>query len=195
MSEARIAEGWCQSIKKGYARLTLLYLLSLRPLHGYELMKEVRTRTLGVWRLTPGAVYPLLRELEVEGYVEGGWVREEGRRRKVYRATDRGREVLKVAIERQGQVSEALMKLYREFAHEVLGVGIGVEAAEVRLIPHFLHLPKIVSSEGERIAFLKERKGRLEEAVRRLKGELRRVNRELKAIVKAGGGLGGDASS
>jgi DNA-binding PadR family transcriptional regulator len=61
---------------RGDIRTAILLLLAEQPRHGYELIREIADRTDGVWRPSPGAVYPALQLLEDEGLVaiaaEGG---------------------------------------------------------------------------------------------------------------------------
>jgi DNA-binding PadR family transcriptional regulator len=73
--------------RRGDVRAALLVLLAEEPRNGYGLMQEIESRSEGVWRPSPGSVYPALQQLEDEGLVEqtddGG--------RKAYRLTDEGR--------------------------------------------------------------------------------------------------------
>ncbi len=39
-------------------------------MHGYEMIQELETRTSGVWKPSPGSVYPTLAMLEDEGLVQ-----------------------------------------------------------------------------------------------------------------------------
>ena len=55
--------------KRGDVRAAALALLSERPMHGYEMIQELEERTDGVWRPSPGAVYPALQLLEDQGLV------------------------------------------------------------------------------------------------------------------------------
>jgi DNA-binding PadR family transcriptional regulator len=68
-------------------RAALLVLLDEEPRNGYGLMQEIERRSEGVWRPSPGSVYPALSQLEDEGLVRA---REEGGRR-LYELTDEGR--------------------------------------------------------------------------------------------------------
>jgi len=72
--------------------LLILYLL-LRDgdLHGYELMKRIKSETRGSISPSPGSIYPALRELASRGLVE---VRSDELGRKIYSLTERGREVI-----------------------------------------------------------------------------------------------------
>jgi DNA-binding PadR family transcriptional regulator len=80
---------------RGDVRAAILALLAERPMHGYEMIQELETRTGGVWRPSPGSVYPTLQLLEDEDLITGE--ESEGRRR--FALTDAGR----AEAERQGQ--------------------------------------------------------------------------------------------
>lgn len=64
----------------GDLRYVLLALIAQKPSHGYELMRELESRTGGAYRPSPGVVYPTLAMLEDEGLIRpaGG---ESGRKR------------------------------------------------------------------------------------------------------------------
>jgi DNA-binding PadR family transcriptional regulator len=68
-------------------RAAVLQLLAERPMHGYEMITELETRTNGVWRPSPGSVYPTLQLLEDEGLI----VSEETGGRRRFTLTDAGR--------------------------------------------------------------------------------------------------------
>jgi DNA-binding PadR family transcriptional regulator len=65
----------------------VLTLLLDRPMHGYEMIQELEERTSGMWRPSPGSIYPTLQLLEDEGLIVSEQV--EGKRR--YSLTDEGR--------------------------------------------------------------------------------------------------------
>jgi DNA-binding PadR family transcriptional regulator len=72
---------------RGNVRAAILALLAERPMHGYEMIQELENRTGGVWRPSPGSVYPTLQLLEDEDLIAGEEV--EGRKR--FALTDAGR--------------------------------------------------------------------------------------------------------
>ncbi|GAA2156536.1 PadR family transcriptional regulator [Actinomadura napierensis] len=74
--------------RRGNVRAALLALLNERAMHGYEMIQELDERTGGVWRPSPGSVYPTLQMLEDEGLVTS---QEEGGKR-LFSLTDTGRE-------------------------------------------------------------------------------------------------------
>src|SRR3954449_8942429 len=55
--------------RRGGVRAAILALLVERPMHGYEMIQELDQRTGGVWRPSPGSVYPTLQLLEDEGLI------------------------------------------------------------------------------------------------------------------------------
>jgi PadR family transcriptional regulator PadR len=88
---------------KDSAELVVLSLLGEEALYGYAISKEVGARSDGKLRLTPGVLYPLLKELEAQGLITSSWEEvkadnaepdEAGRRRKWYRLSAKGRRRL-----------------------------------------------------------------------------------------------------
>jgi DNA-binding PadR family transcriptional regulator len=74
--------------KRGDVRAAALALLAEQPMNGYQIIQEIGERSGGVWRPSPGSVYPALQQLEDEGLIraESG---DGGRRG--YVLTDEGR--------------------------------------------------------------------------------------------------------
>ena len=79
----------------GRLRLYLLKLLDDGPRHGYELIRLLEERFLGLYTPSAGTVYPRLQRMEAEGLVThqavGG--------RKVYQITDLGRRELRLRVD------------------------------------------------------------------------------------------------
>ena len=73
--------------RRGDVRAAVLALLTERPMHGYEIIQELAERTSGVWKPSPGSVYPTLQLLEDEGYV----VAEEDGGKRRFSLTESGR--------------------------------------------------------------------------------------------------------
>jgi len=103
--------------KKGSAELLILSLLEVRPRHGYDVSKLIEQRSRGTLRYHAASLYPLLYRLEKRGWVQGRWVEKSGqRRRRYYRLTPQGREVL--ASQRRGwQVFVEAVKRITEVEH------------------------------------------------------------------------------
>jgi PadR family transcriptional regulator PadR len=78
----------------GLLSLYMLHLLQERPRFGNDIMHEIESRTHGRWGANPGAIYPMLSDIEEAGLVEGAWEDPEKRTRRIYRITPRGKEEL-----------------------------------------------------------------------------------------------------
>jgi DNA-binding PadR family transcriptional regulator len=52
----------------GELRLVVLVLISERPRHGYEIIKEIEDRVAGTYTPSPGVIYPTLTMLEELGH-------------------------------------------------------------------------------------------------------------------------------
>jgi DNA-binding PadR family transcriptional regulator len=57
--------------RRGDVRAAVLALLAERPMHGYEMIKELEERTGGAWTPSAGSIYPTLQMLEDEGLIRG----------------------------------------------------------------------------------------------------------------------------
>ncbi|MGA7835720.1 MAG: PadR family transcriptional regulator [Acidimicrobiales bacterium] len=77
--------------RRGDVRYAVLALLEERPMHGYEMMQELSERTQGLWRPSPGSLYPALQLLEDQGLVRS----ESADGRRQFTLTDEGRAELK----------------------------------------------------------------------------------------------------
>lgn len=79
---------------KGHLPLLLLAVLESRELHGYAVLDELRKRSGGELDLPEGTVYPALHRLESSGLLKSRWETTEGRRRRIYSTTAKGRRAL-----------------------------------------------------------------------------------------------------
>jgi DNA-binding PadR family transcriptional regulator len=128
--------------RRGDIRTAALLLLAEEPRNGYQIMQEVQERSDGVWRPSPGSVYPALQQLEDEGLIRS----HESDGRKLFALTDegqahvaeRGDETPAPWEQMSGEVSDdahALGKLMREVAFafaQVMRTGSSAQIAKAR---------------------------------------------------------------
>jgi DNA-binding PadR family transcriptional regulator len=81
--------------RRGDVRNALLALLVERPMHGYEMIQELDERTGGIWKPSPGSVYPTLQMLEDEGLITS----DQSGGRRLYTLTDEGGTAAATAAE------------------------------------------------------------------------------------------------
>jgi len=99
----------------GTVEMLMLEVITQGPSYGYEIVQTVLNRSGGRFELKEGSLYPALHRLERQKLLESYWSEFDGRRRKYYRVTDSGRELL-----------EARRKDWQAFAAGVNGV-LGLE--------------------------------------------------------------------
>lgn len=105
--------------RHGRLRLYLLRLLDEEPRHGYEVIRLLRDRFMGIYAPSPGTIYPRLARLEEEGLV----THDESDGRKVYRITEAGREELRKRSteldELEAELSASVNDIVREVREDV----------------------------------------------------------------------------
>jgi len=165
--EEKTTENWMKEAQKGYIRMGVLILLNKKPFHGYEIMKEINSRTKGFWQPTAGGVYPILRDLEKSGYIKGEWQLNKNRKIKVYKITEPGELILRRAIVKETEIFNNIGSLFREFARDVLNM------ETVTVMPN---MPSPLA------AFLKETSG--EENLKQLEHERKHAYETFKMMQK-----------
>jgi DNA-binding PadR family transcriptional regulator len=76
----------------GLLPLLVLHFAAKEPCYGNQLIERIADLTAGALTVNPNTMYPLLRQLEGRGLVQGEWEHPERRSRRFYRITDAGRE-------------------------------------------------------------------------------------------------------
>jgi DNA-binding PadR family transcriptional regulator len=101
-------------------RPAILALLLERPMHGYEMIQELDARTNGIWRPSPGSVYPTLQMLEDEGLIEA--TAEGGR--KSYQLTADGRPEAETAAQNPpwAEIGDDAMSQVQDFRDAAVGI-------------------------------------------------------------------------
>ncbi len=89
--------------RHGRLRLYLLKLLDEAPRHGYEVIRLLQDRFMGVYSPSPGTIYPRLARLEDDGLV----THDDIHGRKVYRITEKGRLLFTELLAESGPVDDA----------------------------------------------------------------------------------------
>jgi DNA-binding PadR family transcriptional regulator len=56
--------------RRGDVRAAALALMAEQPTNGYQIIQEIGERSSGLWRPSPGSVYPVLQQLQDEGLIQ-----------------------------------------------------------------------------------------------------------------------------
>jgi DNA-binding PadR family transcriptional regulator len=96
-------------------------------MHGYQIIQELSERSGGVWRPSPGSVYPTLQLLEDEGVIRG----EEAEGRRVFHLTDAGR----AEVRKRGEEAPPPWEAFGDAGPliDLREVGFGVAAAVMQV--------------------------------------------------------------
>jgi DNA-binding PadR family transcriptional regulator len=92
----------------GFVRLHILHHAVIEPIFGVAMIEELGRHG---YKLSPGTLYPILHDLARSGYLTTEDEVVEGKRRKNYRATKKGRQLLREARAK-------LRELFREVVEE-----------------------------------------------------------------------------
>ncbi len=80
------------AIPKGFLRFYVIMLLSEKPMSGSEIIEEISKRTGGLWKPSPGSIYPLLAWLRDRGLIREIPSEDGGMKR--YELTEKGKKML-----------------------------------------------------------------------------------------------------
>lgn len=76
------------------SRPLILSILGHGKNYGYNILRDIREMSGGRLEWSEGMLYPVLHRLEKERLVRSSWQTSEGRRRRYYRLTERGKRQL-----------------------------------------------------------------------------------------------------
>jgi DNA-binding PadR family transcriptional regulator len=115
-------------MSRGDVRTAVLALLAEKPMHGYQIIQEIDSRSGGSWKPSAGSVYPTLQLLADEGLI----VAEEAGGRKTYSLTDAGGMVAEEAAgSAPWETAAPTKEHHRATALPKAGVELAQAAAQV----------------------------------------------------------------
>ena len=100
-----------RSLLSGSNGMLLLKLLEEKDLYGYEMIEMLRERSMNVFELKAGTLYPILHKLEEQRCVETYEKEVAGKVRKYYRITQEGKKQLKAKTEEWNEYSKAVSQV------------------------------------------------------------------------------------
>lgn len=91
----------------------ILSILASGENYGYAIIKEVHRLSDGEMEWTDGMLYPVLRRLETQGAIRSKWrVSENGRKRKYYSLTTKGKKALSAERQQWLTVHSTLTRIW-----------------------------------------------------------------------------------
>jgi DNA-binding PadR family transcriptional regulator len=183
-TEDKTTTNWMKEAQKGYIRMGVLILLNKKPSHGYEIMKEINSRTKGFWQPTAGGVYPILSDLEKSGYIKGHWETQKNRRLKVYKITQSGELILRHAILKQNEIFNNIGVLFREFSRDVLNVE-ATDGSMPNIPSPFTPFLEEEVNNSQNLAKLEHQRKYITEAVKGMQERLNLLDKRIKEFKKS----------
>ena len=99
------------TMKKGFMSSLILLVLEKESCHGYKILKEIEQRTFGVWAPTSSTIYPLLDSLKKKTLIKCIESDDIGRQKKVYKITPKGKETLKMLLQKTQMMMESMRSI------------------------------------------------------------------------------------
>jgi|GEM_PF-6627608 len=99
-------------------KTTILKILEEKPSTGYEIMKEIKTRSMGMLEVKSGIIYPTLKKMEEEDFIKGQWDNVT-RKKKIYTLTQKGILMNKKIQEYNQKIKDMHISLFKELGFEI----------------------------------------------------------------------------
>ena len=105
--------------KRDILPMLVLHFMSQGPSYGNQLIERISGVTEGVLHVNPNTMYPLLRQLESKGLIEGRWEHPERRSRRYYSLTVNGRREYKRLVKDVRPFLDSIARSIDEIVREV----------------------------------------------------------------------------
>src|SRR5215204_4291533 len=103
--------------------LLVLHLIEREPAYGNRLIEEIEGITNGVISINPNTIYPLLRDLEARGLIEGQWEHPDRRTRRFYSITPAGRREYRRLVDELEPFLDSVIKSVTLIKREIYDGG------------------------------------------------------------------------
>jgi DNA-binding PadR family transcriptional regulator len=101
--------------------LLVLHLVAREPTYGNRLIESIEEMTQGVISVNPNTMYPLLRQMETNGLVEGSWELPDRRTRRFYSITPAGKREYKRLVKEVEPFLDSVIRSITLIKDEVYG--------------------------------------------------------------------------
>jgi PadR family transcriptional regulator, regulatory protein PadR len=91
----------------------ILLVLRREESYGYEIIKHIREKSNGKLEFAEGTLYPILKKMELEGWIQSQWkTADSGRERKYYKITRKGIKQIELEKKHWQSVNQILEQLW-----------------------------------------------------------------------------------
>ena len=172
-----LAEKFENAMKIGFISALILIVLEKNPSYGYKICKQIERRTLGIWNPPSSTMYTALKDMTGKGLITFSEKQVDGRNRKIYEVTPKGKETLKIMLEKHNIIEESIETLKTAM--------LGDEKGELpkgfhKIGPFDLILNRLdEKSDVEKLDYLKLQKLRFSQDKARLNRILQRIEENI----------------
>jgi DNA-binding PadR family transcriptional regulator len=103
--------------------LLVLHLIEREPAYGNRLIEDIERITDGGISVNPNTIYPLLRDLEARGLIEGEWEHPDRRTRRYYKVTAAGRKEHRRLLAEMEPFLDSVVRSVTLIKDEIYGSG------------------------------------------------------------------------
>ena len=178
----KIAEKFESAMKTGFISSLILIVLEKNPSYGYKISKEIEKRTLGIWNPPSSTMYTVLKDMTKKKLITYNEQQVEGRNRKIYEITLKGKETLKLMLEKHKVIEDSFETLKTVMLGDEKGV-----------LPKFFHkigplrlmLTRLdEKSDEEQLEFLEVQKLRLSRDIKKLGERSQRIEERIDKLME-----------
>jgi DNA-binding PadR family transcriptional regulator len=172
-----IAEKFENAMKIGFISALILIVLEKDSSYGYNICKQIESRTLGIWNPPSSTMYTALKDMTSKGLITFTEQQVDGRNRKIYEVSSKGKETLKIMLEKHNAIEESIETLKTAMLGDEKGV---LPKGFHRIGPFDLILNRIdEKSDEEKLEYLKLQKLRFSRDKERLNTTLQRIEENI----------------
>ncbi|MBD3341279.1 MAG: hypothetical protein GF353_19385 [Candidatus Lokiarchaeota archaeon] len=104
------AERMETAMKKGFISSMILVILEKNPSYGYKIGKTIEENTDSLWNPSASTMYTVLKRLQKRGLIEVKKELDEGRGKKIYEITEKGKNTLKIIMNKHKEMRRVMVK-------------------------------------------------------------------------------------
>lgn len=97
-----------RELLKGSTDLLVLSVLENENMYGYQMIKEIKTKSEDLFEFQEGTLYPILHKLEEKKYISSYWNEVSSKKRKYYAITTDGKKHYEAKKEEWKKFSESV---------------------------------------------------------------------------------------
>lgn len=176
----KIVEKFDNAMKTGFIGALILIVLEKKPSYGYKVGKEIEKRTLGLWDSPSSTIYTVLKGMTEKSLLKFTEKQVEGRNRKIYNVTQKGKATLKLMLEKQNAIDELIETLKTAMLGDEKGA---IPKGFHKHGPFNLILNRLdEKSDKEKLEFLEVQKLRISQDISRLKARFQKIVESIEEI-------------